>query len=1335
MHQLKTACIDIKNFFFARARLLAQRVIIVFMRNADSTGLFLSKLFSKNSLGHALVAIIVMAATLFFTSSVSANFTTTTGNAAYSGSDTRPLISSFTGSGWGGAIYAQSTNGGADVPYNGVVTHMVLKQAPSWSNRPNEKILVTEDSQCRIVAQVFDGTSWGNVQVLANDYDDPDILAFGRGAYRLFDVAYASNPATGDIMAMVVYPVNNVMTNYLQLRYQTYDPNDPNNPGWSGEVSGFGYTGSGNRVRWLRLEGANVVRSTEIAMVINDQNKITARIWNGVDWGNNATREQVLIAASGQSVYQNFDMAYEGISGKLRVWYCDNTATPKGYAWNGSTWTAGGNFSALSNNPYYIRAVPQPGTNQIGLLFQDSTAIRLSVGVWTGAAFTDASVNQVTTMVNNLQTGRDFDGAWPTNTSSFTVVYMGAASQTAINAFSWKGVGAGWTTVVPIPTNMDAATGNTNFEEIIANSTGTPTDTIQITFTSLEDYAPLLEHKSQNLFGVSFNANTQAWSGTTVLSKSIVAAYHRPWAMAGNMLAYANYSPIPHMRSYSGGFGIESRNAPTSNSDSIRWVRTRASPTRDEKIVVTLDSGGTLIAQVYRPSGWIQPITLMTGLNNTGTNDFTYTRPFDVAYEQGSGRALVVYTDPTQNAPRYAVWDPLGTTWTTYSVALGPPPNGKSFWIRCESNPQNSSSNEIIVVTLDNRNPADLNGYQWTGYPTNTMNGPTNIFNGIENNNVASLLRFPVFDLKYESLTSRAMVVFAANNNDTFKYSFWMSSMTAWDLGPGSAGYTGRDVDQTNASRIRRMVLAADPTSNRLALAEMNNQTYPYVNIWNGSAWGTTPATGERVDGGTNGPIFALNTNEDTVYKNAFDIGWESSGDQVVLFYAQNGTNALRYAWWRAAAADWTTSLYNQPDTAGGDPEVVKVYPDPYSDQMNILVNTDKGYLIPHTWTGDVWVSTPAASYLGSSWLLRGLTQTPGNQFEPYDFAWTRDFTAPTSTVTLPANIGYYNSLPLITGTWNDGSSNTSGLGSISLQLQRVSDSFYYNGSSFTSAAVSLKANNLASSTWSYTVQYSTSLTDAHDYQVFCYATDKAGNVQLIYSTVTFSYDVTAPTATFTSHVNGAYISTTPFFTGISVDNYVGVSNVQISIEQYGSPNHWFTGSNFTSTSRLWFNVTPTGIGLTPYSSWSFATSGANWFGLDGDFAISVQAQDKTLQWQTYPTTITVHYDDQPPTAGIVAPTNGGLINNIPEISGTASDNMLNKFVFVAIGKDDGTWWNQNLNPSPDFSNFRCTYLEPGDLYGGLFIGQCHLLVLCSRHTERQNGVCSLLRHLKLSDR
>ena len=59
-------------------------------------------------------------------------------------------------------------------------------------------------------------------------------------------------------------------------------------------------------------------------------------------------------------------------------------------------------------------------------------------------------------------------------------------------------------------------------------------------------------------------------------------------------------------------------------------------------------------------------------------------------------------------------------------------------------------------------------------------------------------------------------------------------------------------------------------------------------------------------------------------------------------------------------------------------------------------------------------------------------------------------------------------------------------------------------------------------------------MVDGTTYQVIAKAQDKAGNWAVEYSTVTFFYDVTAPTITITRPTSGGYYGTSNLLTIIS---------------------------------------------------------------------------------------------------------------------------------------------------------------------------------------------------------
>jgi hypothetical protein len=135
------------------------------------------------------------------------------------------------------------------------------------------------------------------------------------------------------------------------------------------------------------------------------------------------------------------------------------------------------------------------------------------------------------------------------------------------------------------------------------------------------------------------------------------------------------------------------------------------------------------------------------------------------------------------------------------------------------------------------------------------------------------------------------------------------------------------------------------------------------------------------------------------------------------------------------------------------------------------------------------------------------------------------DTTAPASVTTFPVNGRAYN-----TAGWSAGCTTSnricgtatdtgSGIATVRVTLQRASDSRYWNGSSWVTAASSVAATGTA--TWYIPVATST-LTKGVSYTATVVATDAAGNAA---STPTvFAYDTTAPspTASTSTNRNGA---------------------------------------------------------------------------------------------------------------------------------------------------------------------------------------------------------------------
>jgi hypothetical protein len=149
---------------------------------------------------------------------------------------------------------------------------------------------------------------------------------------------------------------------------------------------------------------------------------------------------------------------------------------------------------------------------------------------------------------------------------------------------------------------------------------------------------------------------------------------------------------------------------------------------------------------------------------------------------------------------------------------------------------------------------------------------------------------------------------------------------------------------------------------------------------------------------------------------------------------------------------------------------------------------------------------------------------------------FTHDLSAPSSVV---STTGYYSgSVGAIVGTAHDG---VSGIGQVEIRLQRASDGWYYNGTSWTassywipvsyssapaagqssaasrslgqsrSAAPGLSISMLSATGWNASWTFPFTPTTQTTYTVESRATDRCGNAQVVPGLGTFVYDATSP--------------------------------------------------------------------------------------------------------------------------------------------------------------------------------------------------------------------------------
>ncbi len=314
------------------------------------------------------------------------------------------------------------------------------------------------------------------------------------------------------------------------------------------------------------------------------------------------------------------------------------------------------------------------------------------------------------------------------------------------------------------------------------------------------------------------------------------------------------------------------------------------------------------------------------------------------------------------------------------------------------------------------------------------------------------------------------------------------------------------------------------------------------------------------------GGVNVNQTNYNTPWSSPVDIAWESQSGRLCLFASMVAafSNTYNLAWaYYAPGAGWTQCTSASSVGCNSLASRVAAYPDPYSNKIIVMTNTDRGYTEDFEWAGGAgysWsqqiVNTGGyGNYVGGGLITDYVNPNYtgfGNttKYEPSAFCFDLDVVAPTSTITFPVANSFYNNqsntISSFSGTYSDSSTlnstDFSGVSLVQVRLKRTdlngNTSWWYNNSGNWQWSYSVNPSNawfnstLFPSSWSYTVGGST-FTDRQTYYMDEQAEDRAQNWQTLQTGASFYWMVYAPTATISvPATNSTFASTS---TAISV--------------------------------------------------------------------------------------------------------------------------------------------------------------------------------------------------------
>jgi len=468
----------------------------------------------------------------------------------------------------------------------------------------------------------------------------------------------------------------------------------------------------------------------------------------------------------------------------------------------------------------------------------------------------------------------------------------------------------------------------TNFTQIVWS-----TSNAQVVFSTDVSAGSSQSYRDYGLqIGVTYyyriwlrDENNLGWSP---LSNGATAVALRTVSDGGAFVVYYDSSSYqsPVWRGWMNGFfSSEILMQQTGTADIDGQVISVANPVKNENIaIVNSRSGGTrlLYAYVHNGSTWTK--TLQT--TDVGTSE-DY-RPYDIAYEQISGRALLVYrrqATSTGKKPVYQIWN--GSSWSSATTDL-PDFATTINVIKLYPKPQ---SNEIVMVAALNN--GDIKALVWDGNNwTDGLTIPYAVVSGASQS----------FDAAYDTLLKRFILVASSRAvNGAVQYTIWDS--TSWATPQQFTFNTGGA--PLSANDVRWIKLAAHPSTNEILMAVADgDSTGPNIGaaVWDGTAWSQYSTALAANSGGGVGD-------------RPFDVSYSRSSGKGLIVYGKSSVAGRPY--YITYDGSWSGENYFD-SSLSANIRRVSLQSLESSDDILCLFNDSDGKIASSGWNGSSWSPT-----------------------------------------------------------------------------------------------------------------------------------------------------------------------------------------------------------------------------------------------------------------------------------------------------------------------------------------------------------------------------------------
>lgn len=328
---------------------------------------------------------------------------------------------------------------------------------------------------------------------------------------------------------------------------------------------------------------------------------------------------------------------------------------------------------------------------------------------------------------------------------------------------------------------------------------------------------------------VTFNTSPTRNNSVTLIDYLTNFSKNVPSNSGEAILVYGDTTTTPKWRYYTNSTDIFGTETNTIAGEAARNIVIKTSPLKSEAIAAYTSAAGTLHVLCYNGSSWSEDWSVSVG--GTGT-----TRRFDLAYENTSGKAVVVYSTNAattnelayRTKPNSSSCGSVGWSGTTNLSSART--NGIVQWIKMAAD-HRSGSNTLGMLWADSA--SDLSAMLWNG--STWVNEPSAVTEAsLEIVTVAQDV--DDFALQFESLSGNLMVIWsnsvgtASVNGLRYRRCTGGTATCTWSAvaTPGTAAGD----DATNLD------LTANPLSNEMIVASIGNAGSDLQSAyWSGSAW------------------------------------------------------------------------------------------------------------------------------------------------------------------------------------------------------------------------------------------------------------------------------------------------------------------------------------------------------------------------------------------------------------------------------------------------------------------------------------------------------------------